>query len=635
MKKYLYIIPALAALAACSPAEYDLGAQDVQVGDLVEGIAFKVEPDATNPNIIHLTSLMPSNYSVAWEHPMGRSTSSSCDVSLPFSGDYEVTFGVDTRAGWVWGETYTFTVAENDFGMLSDAIWTNLAGGVDENGNGNPKTWVPLDKAYGSYQGSSPVGYMNPDDIMNDGTGITDITIGNWSMNWDPGFQSWLIPEDDPYMESSMILSLDATKGCVVEVNKNTSSGMTSKTGSFALNVSDTSRPTITFNNTDMLYAAWGEGVCSNYSKDIKILTCDEYVLQLATMRTNSEGSWWIVWNYVWEEVKNGNVVIPSDDPELLPTYSPELPSYDDLATELFTISGDEATYVASQTTLLLDEEKPYDLIWWNPATAAWEWIDGYGSTWAPEYSDEYFSLTLTQAGKAELETEAGGSVSTTFEIVGSTLVFADEITLLEAGSHKVSGTEFAVMKCSADDNEVALGIPVEYDADGVANKYLCARMTIKPVGGSTSGATELKVDNSKIAPYVEASKYFRFEFYNPWAGKDDSEWPVDVTKLKLKKNQTLTVKFSVSGIDWTGTPMAALCCNMDDFSWEPTCFTNFQGVTFNTAGENTLSLTNNTGSTYTFYGNGCLTVCIELDGYASSLDIDNAVVNVTSLTIE
>lgn len=314
-------------------------------------------------------------------------------------------------------------------------------------------------------------------------------------------------------------------------------------------------------------------------------------------------------------------------------------PAYDDLATSLFTISGDNASYIATQTTYLLDEETPYDYMWWNPATGAWEWINGYGSSWAPAYEGvDDFALTLNKNGKVELENVEGGA-STTFTIEDNKVVFADEVTLLSAGNTSITGKEFTVMKCSADDNEVVFGVPVEYDNTGAACKYLCAKMTIKPISGGATGPVELKVDSSKLDIYAEAGKYLRIQFYNPWAGKEDSEWPIDPTMLKLKKGQKLVLKYTVSGIEWTGTPRAAFCCNIDGFLWEPDCYTNFQGQDFNTTGENVMTLTNETGSTYNFYTVGSLQVSIQLDGVTSNADAEavakGAVVNVTSLTIE
>lgn len=621
---------------ACTPEDNNVPAPSVTSAELVEGIAFSVTPDANDPNTIHLKSLV-KGAQPCWETPSGLSQNSEVTLELPFSGEYTVKFGVTTGAGLVWGEPYTFTVNQNNFEMLSDEIWTNLAGGVDENGKGNPKVWVPMDKSYPPYVGSAPVAYMSPDDVMNDGSGKTELVIGtgNWNPNWDPGFQSWLIPADDPYMGSEMTLSLDAQKGCIAEIKRVDANGVTEKTGSFNLNVSNRNQPTLSFSGCEMLHAAWGDGVCDNYFKDIKIIECTPYVLQFATMRTNSEGPWWIIWNFVAKEVRDGAVQIPGEGPDLIETKPVEEPAYDDLATSLFTISGDNASYLATQTTFLLDEETPYDLMWWNPAVGAWEWINGYGSSWAPAYDAAGdFALTINKNGKAELESAEGGA-STTFTIVGNKVVFADEVTLLTAGDVSIKGKEFTVMKCSADDNEVVFGVPAEYDNTGAANKYLCAKMTIKPISGGQTGPMELKVDSSKLDIYLEADKYLRIQFYNPWAGKDDSAWPVDPTMLKLKKNQKLVLKYTVNGIEWTATPRAAFCCNIDGFAWEPDCFTNFQGQDFNTTGENVMSLTNETGSTYNFYGNGSLQVTIQLADFAASTDISNVTVNVTSLTIE
>lgn len=64
-----------------------------------------------------------------------------------------------------------------------------------------------------------------------------------------------------------------------------------------------------------------------------------------------------------------------------------------------------------------------------------------------------------------------------------------------------------------------------------------------------------------------------------------------------------------------------------------------FQGQDFNTSGENVMSLTNDLGVTYNFYGSSSLQISVQLDGFVSYTDAEavakGAVVNVTSLTIE
>lgn len=628
------------AFVACSPEDHDTPAASISSEELVEGIAYSVTADPNDPNVIYLKSLV-KGATPCWETPNGRSQQPELTMTLPFAGEYTVKFGVTTQAGLVWGEPYVFTIESNKFEELSDAIWTDLAGGVDEDGNGNPKTWVPMDRAYLPYKGTAPVGYMSPDDLLNDGSGVTDITLDNWNFNWDPGFQSWLIPADDPYMSSEMTLSLDASKGCVAEIKRVDSNGATTVTGGFNLNVSNPKSPLLTFNDCEMLHAAWGDGVCSNYSQDLNILTVNPYVLQIATMRTNSEGAWWIVWNFVAKDVRDGLVQIPSQGPDLVETKPVKEPEYDDLAKELFTISGDDASYLASKTTFLLNEEVPYDLLWWNGANGAWEWVGGYGSSWAPAYGAiEDFALTLENNGKATLENAEGGDAAN-FTIEGNNIVFDKEITLLTSGNVAITGKEFKVMMCNADNNEVVFGVPVEKDANGDVNKYLCANMTIKPLSGGQSGPMVIPVNNANIKAndllYLNDNKYMRVMLYNPWAGKDDSMFAIDPSKLKLKKGQTVKVRFTVEGVDWTSTPKAVICAqNANTYGWDAAAYSGSPFVRdLNTTGETELTFTNETGATYNFYGNDAIEISVDMDGTCSSNDLTDVNVTITSFTIE
>ena len=122
-----------AFFTACTPENHEMPAVTVTPAELVEGIAFSVTPDANDPNTIRLSSLM-KGVQACWETPSGLSQSPEVTLELPFSGEYTIKFVVTTGAGLVWGEPYTFEVTQNNFEMLSDEIWTNLAGGVDQNG---------------------------------------------------------------------------------------------------------------------------------------------------------------------------------------------------------------------------------------------------------------------------------------------------------------------------------------------------------------------------------------------------------------------------------------------------------------------------------------------------------------------
>lgn len=654
LKSYIYsLIASVAVLfSACSPEDFDLGSKTYVSDDLVEGITFTVTPDAKDPNIIHLQSLV-KGVTPLWETPQGRSQNASMDIELPFAGEYEVTFGVMTSAGPVYGEPYKFTVTANNFNMLSDAKWADLAGGV-----GKTRKWVPMDQNYGIGHCTGPVMYLSPTDVKNDGSKSADLMFGsaNWMPNWDPGFASWLIPADDPYMSSYMTFGLDATNGCTAEVFRNDANGGTLMKGKFSLNLSDAKHPTITFDKCYSLHNAGFDDVCNNYTLNLKIIELTPYLLQIATMRTNSEGAWWLVWNFISEEAQKDPSLIPTDDPGLLPTVPVKDPEYTNLSESLFTIVGANASYVATATTFLLNEDAPYDWMWWNGATGAWEsnGFDGaedYTTNWAPAFTGASdFVMNLSKTGTAgtyscEMESPAG-SVATKFTVKGNKLVFADEISLLTTKNDfttiDIRGKEFTVMACSPDDSRVVLGIPAGTDGTGTVNKYLCANLTIKPIT-SQSGPTVISVNNSKLNCYVEAGKYFRIEMYNPWG---DKEWPIDISKVKLKKDQKLIMKFKVSGITWNeGTsPKAAFCHNVGSGLWEPACFNDPSAVSLNKNGETTVTFINTTGATKKFEGQesgSCITISMQIENLVSApvlngaLDPAAVTVEVTSMTIE
>lgn len=645
LKSYIYsfVASAMVLCTACSPEEHDLGEMTYVADDLVQGIAFSVTPDASDPNTIHLKSLV-SGATPLWETPQGRSQKEEMTIQLPFAGEYEVTFGVVTPAGPVYGAPYKFSVTQNNFGMLEDEIWTNLAGGV-----GGSRKWVPMDGNYGIGRCTGPVMYMSPTDVKNDGSGSADLMFGsaNWTPNWDPGFQDWLIPASDPYMDSYMTFGLDAQQGCTAEVFRNDATGGTLMNGKFSLNISDPKRPTITFDKCYSLHNAGFDEVCANYTIDIKIIECTPYLLQLATMRTNSEGAWWIVWNFISEEAQKDPSIIPTEDAGLLTTTPVQEPTYDNLEEKLFTIAGSGASYVGTATTYLMNEDAPYDWYWWNAASAAWESngfdsVDDYSTAWAPAYgSAGDFTMNLSTTGTAgtyncDIET-AEGAYSTTFTVNGNKLVFADEVSLMKVNDNiQVAGKEFTVMKISADDSQVVLGVPAGKDATGAVNKYLCANLTIKPIT-SDNGPVEVKVDNSLMNGYFETNNnafQYRFDLYNPWGGTP----MVDITKMKLKKNQKLVIKFKVSGIQWKegATPKLAISDNVIVNCWGADVFAHSTAVDITPdESEKTIELVNNTGATVNFEGVSCVSVCILVGDMAEGPLADDGSWDATQVTAE
>ena len=100
---------------------------------------------------------------------------------LPFAGDYEVTFGVETNGGVVYGEPYKFNLPQNDFSLLNDNKWFYLADQDYKGGQfpdaetlaaGVKKKWIPCYASFGIGQCSGPVMYALPYDPDGDGKGL-------------------------------------------------------------------------------------------------------------------------------------------------------------------------------------------------------------------------------------------------------------------------------------------------------------------------------------------------------------------------------------------------------------------------------------------------------------------------------
>lgn len=633
------------AFAACSPDDYSMGDAQYTSEQLVEGSAYTV---TVNGNVVTLKSLI-SDCTPLWVTPNGRSQEKELTIELPFAGEYEVTFGTDTRAGAVYGEPYTFTLSENDFSLLSDNKYFYLAASGFKEGDDTPsaatlsagvsKKWYPNDKDYG-LGCTGPVMYMTPYDPENDGYTDAEAAAGNykeivfgrdnWGPNWDPGFQSWLIPEDDPYMDSYMEFSMSASGGCSATMYRGESGSKGSSTGTtmngkYQLALGG-SCPTLTFTDCYAMHNTGFDEVCSNYTQEITVAELTPYYLCLVTKRTNSEGNWYIVWNFVSEEVKQTDgACIPQEETGLKETVAPTLPTISDLATNIFTTDINGTTFTGNQMTFLLSDEAPYDWMSWNnsASVAAWESVTNgtYNDTWAPAFTGtEDFELTFAKKSDGSYTYEFGSGESGTLTIGENTITFDQEVTILSTSSDtrtvEVKGTEFTVLKCVAGE-ELQIGVPASYDTEGNVNSYLVANLTYKAVGGGETGPTTVKFDADKVNNYIEAEKYFRCQIYNPWGGGGDMVDPADI---KLKKNQTIKVTLTLSGFTFSQPAKMVLCCNRgSEQEWETACFDYSRAITVESDGTYTISWTNDTGSTVKWDdGSSALTMTMQYDGYAT-----------------
>lgn len=615
------MVAAALLFAACSPDEYSLDKPDLQPEDLVAGVAFSVTVDETNT--VTLKSLLPESYNCFWTQPNGRSQGNEVKIQLPFAGTYEVKFGVDTRGGIVYSEPYQFELTTNNMALLENPLYEYLTGGV-----GKSKTWVPVDKNYGVGNCTGPMMYCNPDDVVNDGSGSTDIGINHMVPNWDPGFQSWLIPADNAFMDSYMTFSLSDVSGCTIteyrgESGVKGSSTGTTLNGKFNLNVSDKNHPKLSFTDTYLLHHVGADDMCENYTTDLFITELTPYFLQVATMRTNSEGSWWIIWNFIAKDVQDGKVTIPTDDPGYVNPAKPVLPEIDDLTTKIFTTDINGVSYQGEAMTFLASDEAAYDWMWWNGGTSAWESVvnGNYGSTWAPKWGDDIADMELTFAKKKDgTYTYTVGGQSGSLEIKDGKLVFDKVVTLFTVNGDErnvaLTGKEWQVLKCDPG-SELVIGVPDATDGDGNVNTYLVANLTYKAVGGGQTGPVAVPFDASKANNYIQEDKYFRCQIYNPWG---DGNNAIDPANVKLKKNQKLNVTVKLSGFTFEKAAKMALCCNRgEEQGWEPDCFNYSRAITVNGDGSYTVSWTNDTGSTVKWDdAQSALTVTMQYTGYCS-----------------
>ena len=623
-------------LTACSPDDHNLSKPDFESGDLVHGSAFSVTVDADNT--VTLKSLLDNSYNCYWIQPNGRSQGNEVKFQLPFAGSYEVTFGVDTRGGIVYGSPYRFQITTNNMSLLEDPLYAYLTGGV-----GKSKKWVPCDKDYGVGQCTAPVMYCNPDDVLNDGSNSTDIGINHMKPNWDPGYQSWLIPADDPYMDSYMVFSLDDVNGCSIteyrgEAGSKGASTGTTTTGKWTLNVSDKNHPTLSFSDAFSMHNTGFDAVCDNYTTDIIITELTPYMLQLATMRTNSEGAWWIIWNFIAADVQEGTVQIPSDEVNYLDPAKPVLPEISDLETKLFTTDINGVEFQGAEMTYQVSTDAAYDWLWWNGGSAAWESVikGDYGKNWAPKFDEEAVAeseLTLTKKG-----TYSYGEISGTYTITDSKIIFDNEISFFtvtgDERTIEVKGKEWQVFKCDPG-SELVLGVADGTDTEGNTNSYLVVNFTYKAVGGGQEGPTVVPFDASKLWLGLEQNKYFRCQLYNPWG---DGNNAIDPANVKQKKNQKINVTFKLSGFTFSQTAKMVLCCNRgSEQGWETECFGYSRAIDVNADGTYTVSWTNDTGSTVKWDdGVSALTMTMQFDGYATLPDEDYAShCTVESITIE
>lgn len=402
---------------ACSPDESSLGAVDVSPSELVEGIAFKIEHDATNPNIVYLTSLMDKKYQPLWDHPQGRSQAQTVTLKIPFAGTYTVKYGVQTRGGAVYGEPVTFTVDELYADFISDEMWTKLSGGV-----GQEKTWyLDLDAAAISRYFAGPLYFYGTDNgwlgnCMKDGGDC-------W--NWNPDYKgnSWLMAAAD-----FGSITFDLKGGANVKVDHKTISTRGLETGSYMIN---TDEHTMRLTDASPLHDIGRDGVVVDWG-NIKILSLSDDYMQLAVLRDpalSGEGACLLVYNFISKTYHDNWV--PADVPEPEPPYNGD------------DANGDLTTSTSTSKVWGMSLNTPYN--WTNLAgdfLNPWTNPGDYAATgWAPYDATMISKISLTldktgeNTGNYKFTDGSGNPISGTYTVDDkNNVIFDKAISFTVAG---------------------------------------------------------------------------------------------------------------------------------------------------------------------------------------------------------
>lgn len=354
-KKYTLLLGMILALFACQPDEFSLGSLLSK-----EDLKYSITQNPDDPNMVILESLTPG-VTPLWITPSGRSQLLKDTVKIAFAGDYQFVYGVESAGGLVQADTLNLTITTDNYDYVKDPLWVLLTGGVGES-----KTWVLDNGQYGLAKG--PLHFADPS---------RDQVWGNYEINWDPSGAD--IGATDQDYASTM--TFDLIGGPHITSVKPNEDEVTEH-GVFGFNATN---HTLSTTDATIIRVASIIPNADNWTRSLNVLELTENQLRIGIMRTNDEGPWWYVLNYVSKEYADNYE--GGEDPE------PALPDgwQDDIS-----------QVVSTTIAWKLSEENPFDWAnldgslmngWQAPA----DYPDWLGGTLDPSaYAD--FSMTMNSA---------------------------------------------------------------------------------------------------------------------------------------------------------------------------------------------------------------------------------------------
>lgn len=558
-------------MVCCSPEEHELEPVDVSSAELVEGIAFKIEHDQQNPNVIHLTSLMDGRYTPLWSHPQGRSQDRSVMLKIPFPGTYDVVFGVQTRGGTVYGDTVTFTVENLFADFIQDELWTLLSGGV-----GEEKTWyLDLDENGLSRYFAGPLYFYGTDDSWETVTEGKTVEGDSWNWQADYKGNTWMM---DAANFGSM--TFDLKGGANVKVIHNTISSRGTETGTYMI---DTENHTMRLTDASPLHDTNRDGVVIDWG-NIKIMSLTANTMQLAVLRDpvlSGEGPCLLVYNFISKDYFD-NWVPQVEEPE---------PPYNGNANE------DLTTSVSTTKVWSANLNAPYN---WTNLSGNFlnEWTtNGVGTpvftTWEPPYDEaalSKISLKLSKTGDAagtfEAMTSDGTPHSGSYTIDSDNWIdFGQSIKFINAlGGWLTVETDNGKMRIIRTEKDLTGNVSVLHLGrinPSNPNEYITLAMVPSGSGGDAeTPGTEISFDNNKlIVGDLEGNGKLRLELYNDF-GATQSDPPLNPAEVVV--NQRISITFTLGGITLkdgaVGSYQTAL--GLADADWDPQYWGDGDGET-------------------------------------------------------
>ncbi|MBL3655600.1 hypothetical protein [Fulvivirga sediminis] len=420
----LVLFPAL--IIACQDDSNDLG-NTIDKSTL----KYEITPQPGNNNMVILKSFTPDVIPF-WSTPNGVSRALVDTVLLPFSGTYKFCYAAQGQGGLTVGDTVVVNVATDNLAYVSGPLWEALTGGA-----GNSKTWILDNGKYGL--GVGPISYADPG---------REQVWGNYKTNWDRESVEGQTEED---LQAEMTFALIGGAQFTT-VKPNEPGG--NESGVFTFNPDN---HTLSTSGATIVRVASFIDNASNWTNDLNILELTENQLRIAVLRTNSEGPWWYIMNYVSKEYAENYVPEPTGPDK---GFDPKLKSGELLSM----LTGGEAS---GRVWRLDGKGNPVDWIvggngWTSKASDSYDW--GWNDNWAAAAANSWIRFEQYDGNQTYTLSQKGVITTSSFTIDETN----NEITLGGANTLIQDGGNGSSINPTTNVIKVVKAFPDSYTEDGI-----------------------------------------------------------------------------------------------------------------------------------------------------------------------